>query len=164
MDYTDYSDKTLFSEEELPHAFEKIQNMDEFKVLEYLYALCPTWIRGRARHYASEYRVLEENWNRLCAQWNVTPREILLVDFLPDPTPEVLGAYQVLNLFCNHLTRMGYVIRKKSELFPCPGCQRLLLTEQVFEFLKQRQSPILPKEWKSACRDCIRQETVAEEA
>lgn len=152
-----YADKDLIAADELDQTLEKIHNFEnEFQLNDYAYLLLPQWILHRCDHYGAEYPQLEENWYRLCARWNVTPREILIVQSLPDPSQ--FAQYQVLMAFCNQFTRYGYVVRNKSELFPCRQCGRALLTEKVYDFLTTRNPQGIPKRWSAVCQTCTEHE------
>jgi hypothetical protein len=153
MTLASYADTDLVSTEDLEQTLDKIHHFeDEFQLNEYAYILLPNWILHRCDHYASEYTQLEENWYRLCARWNVTPREILIVQYIPDPSQ--FAQYQILVAICNQLTRYGYVVRNKSELFPCRACSKALLTEKVYDFLVTRNPQGVPKRWSVTCQAC----------
>jgi len=153
MPLLSYTDRDLVSDQELEQTLDKILHFDnEFQLNEYVYVLLPQWILHRSEHYATEYPKLEENWYRLCASWNTTPREILIVQYLPDPSQ--FSQYQVLMAVCNQLTRYGYVVRNKSELFPCRQCNRALLTQKVYDFLVTRNPQSVPKRWSAVCQSC----------
>ena len=148
-------DRNLMRSEELPGALEKLNYIDdEWQLLGYAETILPNWIVHRCDHYAPEYQVLEQNWYRLCAQWKTVPRQILVVDYLPQ-SQEEFANYQVLLCFCNKLTHMGYVIRNKADLVPCQTCRRLLLSEKVYRLLKPHNTAGLPERWSPLCEDCI---------
>ena len=140
------------SSTERDHAIEKINQMDDRQVLEYVYHLYPDWIVRRLQHYALEYAVLENNWVQLCQRWNTTPQEILVVTFLPDQSN--ILSYQILMTFSNRLTKLGFVVRKESDLTACSVCKHALLSKEAFDFLKQRKSQFLPEKWTQVCQAC----------
>jgi hypothetical protein len=113
----------------------------------------PDWIVARCDRYVDDYHILGENWTKLCAQWNTTPQEILIVRTLPT---EDWSAYTLLERICNQLTRAGYVIRTQQELVPCPGCGGAQLTERVWSFLKARGAPAFAgaDTYPDRCRAC----------
>ena len=150
-----FSDVELCSTpEEVGRTLEKIQYLDdENRLFEYIEdALFPRWILVRLKDYAPEYKVLQDNWFRLCAQWQTSPRQILLVDFLPEQMN--FAEHKILGLVCNLLTKYGYVIRNKTELFPCQTCEKALLTQKVHDYLVQHKSNIVPPEWAPQCVSC----------
>jgi hypothetical protein len=148
--YKDTEQGDLFKE--LDQNLEKIQLMSTDRVMEYLFLFFPDWIVEQTQKYAKEYETLEQNWHRLCAQWKTVPRAILIVEYLPQP--EQYADYQLLLAFCNHLTRMGYVIRQRTDLQRCPNCGCAILSRFVHGFLKQRGSKMIPAVWSSYCIDC----------
>jgi hypothetical protein len=152
---TPYSDCVLLdSIDALQTTLEKIERIeDEYALLAYARTLLPDWIVHHCDHYASEYQVLEQNWMRLCAQWNVTPRQILVVRHLPQ-TQEEVNDHQLMFLFCNRLTRMGYVIRHQRDLVPCQVCKGILLSQEIYNVFKQRQSTGIPAAWSPLCSAC----------
>lgn len=151
--YTDAHLADILPEDERDRAIEKIGAIDSPNtLLEYAYYLLPQWIVDRTHAYTPEYRILEDNWHRLCAQWHATPQSILIVEYLPNQ--QNFEHHHVLSAFCNRLTHFGFVIRNKTELTLCQVCKRAMLTEKIVNYLAQHASNKFPKQWSPTCRDC----------
>lgn len=152
---TPYSDCVLFETgDDVQAALDKINLLDdEYALLAYARTLLPDWIVHHCDHYAPEYQILEQNWYQLCAHWRTTPRQILVVRHLPQ-TQEEVKDHQLMILFCNKLTRMGYVIRHKRDLVPCSQCKSILLSEAIYNVFKQRHSTGIPATWSPLCSAC----------
>lgn len=152
--YRAYTDLELLETKDDDAAFPPADvwmNADADSLLELVHRVLPGWILHRCLRYAAEYRVLLENWHRLCAQWQTPPREILIVKFLPqdDWVP-----FSVLQNVCNALTKCGYVVRNATELVACEQCGDALLSHAVLAHVQTRYPDRFAHEWTPRCLAC----------
>lgn len=145
--YLDSKLATNLSEE-----LSKIDNIPEHKLLRKVMLFIPAWVVKICKHYTNDFVFLEKNWQNLCNQWNTTPKEIIIVDFLP--REQGFEDYKILEKFCNRLTKYGFVIRSHTELVPCEICKNAQITEQVYRHLTHLHST--HKEWNPICTMCMR--------
>jgi hypothetical protein len=147
-------------EKEIEQIVDKISFLDGYALLSYADTILPNWILHKSKHYIPEYSNLEQNWYQLCQRWNTEPKHILMVQCIP-PQSEIYQ-YTILHTFCNLMTKSGFVIRTQSQVIPCRKCQRMMLSEPVWRYLKmqhdrhpnaQVQQPI-PKSWNEICHAC----------
>lgn len=164
--YENFLDTSLASgEEEVEKIHEKIKMIDNgYELLSYAYIIIPNWILHKSEHYISEYSHLERNWHELCTRWGTTPKYILAVDFIP-PQNEV-RQYSIVHTFCNLLTRHGYVIRHQSHLSSCQKCNKMMLSQQVWQHMKTQLDnyrskhpnsnipSTVPGYWGTICQEC----------
>lgn len=165
--YENFLDTSLASDkQEVEKIHEKLTMLDNngYEILSYAYILLPKWIVHRSEHYTLEYSQLERNWVNLCTRWNTTPKYILAVDFIP-PQNEI-NQYSIIHTFCNLLTRNGYVIRHQSHLSCCQKCNRMMLSQQVWQHMKAQMDhyrsknpdsnipSTVPDHWSSICQEC----------
>lgn len=125
----------------------KIDNLSDYDLLRNLPSF---WLLKSCKHYTNDYIFLEKNWHNLCNQWNTTPKEILIVEFLP--REQGVEDYKILESLCNKLTKYGYVIRNQTELVPCEVCKNAQITEYVYKHLTHLHTT--HKEWNPICTMC----------
>ena len=143
-----YMDSTLTQDiDKKVSTIENIKDSDLlYKVMEFI----PFWIVHSCKHYTDDFLFLEKNWINLCQQWNTTPKNILIVEYLP--REEGFTNYKILEIICNRLTKYGYVIRNQTELVPCELCKNAQITEQVYSHLKHLH--VSGKKWNTICNLC----------
>ena len=126
---------------------DKINKLHPSEIIYYIPTIIPTWLVYSCKHYTNDYLFLEQNWQKLCSLWQTTPKEILIVDFLPKQSFENM---RIIELICNKLTKFGYVIRSKTELTTCNTCKNAQVTENVSKFLTHLNIP----KWSENCSLC----------
>jgi hypothetical protein len=124
----------------------------------YIRETLPDWIVSRHQGYCSALFRFEAVWKGLCHQMNTTPKEIILVSFLPSipvpPTGNEFCEFRILEKVCDTLTRNGYIVRQAADFAVCERCGKLFLSKKAHTSLQAlfmsnspRPSPLLPLEW-----------------
>lgn len=117
----------------------------------------PTWIIGSMSGYSLDYPTLNDNWVEICQKMNIKPTEILLVEdlFLQDASlPAEHQTHKLVNTFAEILTRSGFVIRRKCDLFPCNNCGRAIPQSHIYDLMK-KQGLQVPEVWSTFCSTCL---------
>lgn len=143
--YLDSNIKKLLEENESK------ENIHIFKVIE---KIIPNWIIKKTNFYVKQYKTLENNWFKICSQWKTKPKEILIVEYLPDL--DNFENYTILRHIIESLTINGYVIRNIRDITTCDKCNGAMLNEVSFNFLKEQETSIISNDskWNSICDTC----------
>lgn len=130
---------------------ESKENVNIFDVIE---KIIPEWIIKRTYFYVEKYSTLQTNWKNLCSQWKTTPKEIILVEYLPDI--DKFEHYTTLRHIIDTLTFNGYVVRNIADITTCKRCNGAMLSEIAYNFMKEKSSlPMWNKEWSDTCDGCL---------
>lgn len=139
----------------------KLHDSQDYQtLLSWINLNLPNWIQEQLDDYAEEYTFLALNWAYLCVQWKTEPKQILIVEFLPnvclDPDYKEFEKYRILQVVIDGLSKNGFIIRKKSEIVACKGCQKALLSKEIYDFFKSKPNSHkkLPKVWNEYCLNC----------
>jgi hypothetical protein len=80
----------------------------------------PEWIITYLPRFSPDYPHIAANWHKVCAQLNVTPAQVMIVDYVS------LGDVKtsLIAHFAECFTRAGFAVRAKTEYIPCSesGC------------------------------------------
>lgn len=134
-------------------------------IFEIIQTIMPNWILKKTTSYVNKYEKLQQNWFYICSQMKTTPKEIVIVDFIPDtPLNQNDGSidtsslhfkqFHILRHVIDYLTYHGYVIRSHRDITTCTKCGRAMLTEFSFNFFKERKNNLFQDEWSEVCEDC----------
>lgn len=135
---------------------------DMFEIID---ILMPRWIIKRTTSYVNKYEKLQQNWFYICSQMKTTPKEIIIVDFIPetplnqkdgsiDTTSRQFRQFYTLRHIIDYLTYNGYVVRNYRDITTCIGCGKAMLTEFSFNFFKERKNDLFQNEWSDTCDGC----------
>ena len=102
--------------------------------------------------YSNDYKILRDNWHKICEVCKVNPTKIITVSKLPDNNDK---DFNVIHVICDTLSSMGYLIRRNQELIKCQVCGKGLLCQSLYDMFKSRNSPHLPEIWSQKCSSCI---------
>lgn len=128
---------------------EQIKNAPTLKELkDILDKLYPTWIKGIIKDYSIDYPTLKQHWHNICFENNVSPKEIMLVDFISFD-----DSYSIIRIFCEILTLSGFCIRTNNEIFSCKSCGNALVQSNYYNVLKDSGQSI-PDVWRTTCTNC----------
>jgi len=103
--------------------------------LEYVKHALPEWIVGECDAYDEDLSQLSRNWSHLCNRFNVPTQKILLVSHISFMNEETKSRNKCLNLVCDILTSLGYVVKDKHHFSLCPKCNRLTLSVESKKML-----------------------------
>lgn len=144
--WIDYSTDTLNQEfvTEAKHA--KEMGVESF--LSFVKSRMPNWIIDECDEYDSDLSQLSRNWNMLCNRFKVPTQKILLVEYLAFGEKEEVGKHKNLNLICDILTSLGFVVKDKQHFKICDNCHKLMLSDHVQKSLWTTNTI-----WK-VCRQC----------
>lgn len=112
----------------------------------------PTWISGIYKKYSTDYPFLSVSHSTFCKALKTTPKDIILVTFIPD---EGLLGFSVLQKFLDTFTCNGFVVRRDTEFSPCPECNSLIPDKSLHIKMYFMKPDETPKKWASYCRDCM---------
>lgn len=146
-------------EKDLIHTISKINNLETDDLLSWIDSIIPNWLITHTKDYAKEYYNLERNWYQLCQQWNVKPKHIIIVRFIPQN--HELSNYSILWTLCNRLTKDGNIIRTPLDLSLCERCTKAILSKNVIERIQKVRKSIpnpsptdIPSIWSPLCKEC----------
>ena len=120
----------------------KLRTIQE--VLEYIQSKHPGWIIDMYDGYSSDYKELSDNWVKVCDTFKTSPQRIILIERF-----ELDDHYN----FAELLTQTGFVIRTRYEFSPCPKCNLIIPTQQIYEKLKESKKSV-PEVWSQSCSTC----------
>ncbi len=129
---------------------DKCKDKDEVKDL--INDTFPGWLVSYGKFYSKDYVHLTANWKHICKRAGVEPQYIILVDQIPIFEKDT----ELLQHFCEKMTKMGYVVRRKEEFIFCKVCGAVVPSETTYDMMKLMMgSKIpLPKTWSDKCSGC----------
>jgi hypothetical protein len=135
--------------ENTPEVLAKLAILPTIKeVKELVDNIFPKWITTVMNSYSTDYPNLQRNWLKLSKMSGVEPVEILIVeDMVFD------DAHTLIRTFAELFTRCGYMVRRKSEFFPCETCGKALPSEELYDKMKDK-NVIIPVAWGEKCSGC----------
>lgn len=137
------------NEDILKNIFDSLKNCkssDEIQnVIENTF---PGWLIHGTDKYSDDYPNLQENWLKICNMINTTPKKIVIVDDIYFDKNHLL-----INIFCERMTREGYIVRRKCEFQCCEICGCAIPTFNLYLTMKQKGLKV-PNEWRRKCKKC----------
>lgn len=109
----------------------------------------PGWLIYSTDYYSKDYYMLTENWYKICDNLKVKPQKIILVDQINFDNKNHL----LMHIFCERMTREGYIVRRKEELTICSECYNAIPTLYLYNILKQKGFKV-PDRWSNKCINC----------
>jgi len=133
-----------------PNVLEIAKQIREMPTLEDVKKLMdktfPDLFIGSIKSYSQDYPTLNNNWKKIAKLAGSQPLEILIFD-------EHSENDTLVKCFAECLTSAGFMVRKKSQFFPCEKCGRALPSPQIWELLKLNNTPC-PEKWSKTCSKC----------
>jgi len=108
----------------------------------------PDWVQGFINDYSDDYPNLKQHWMNICFENKVTPKQIMIVDFV-----SFEDNYSLIRIFSEILTLSGFCVRSKNELFSCKNCGKAIPQSHVYNLLKEGGQDI-PDLWRTTCSNC----------
>ncbi len=125
----------------------------EAGMLDFLLGFFPDWVIAHTQEYCHDYPHLQYNWHKICDQNKIVPKKIIIVDkVFFDLKTNV--THNLLMSVCEHLTCLGYVIRRREEFIGCGVCGRAIPDQQVYNLMKHKTIRPLPMVWSPKCSEC----------
>jgi hypothetical protein len=62
--------------------------------------------------------------------------------------------YTILQAFCEIMVKNGYIVRRDDELFGCKKCNKVLLSKNMWNALKEKGFKSIPEKWSEYCKEC----------
>jgi hypothetical protein len=134
---------------------EELSLVSTFKTLEdvknHIATIFPDWYVGMIPKYSDDYIILQDNWNNLCVEINTTTKSIIIIrdeEFM-------LPNHELSKLYCELFTRLGFCVRKSSDLITCTVCNNALPREHLYNLLKEKFTSQVPAVWSTKCTTCV---------
>ena len=145
---TQYSDP---SDTEMKEIFDRLKNLEkDEEIHELIQEVLPGWIVSIAEEYSPDYPHLTANWKKICKDVKTTPKLIVLVDEIYFDQN-----HTVMHIFCERMTRSGYVVRRTAEFALCPVCKKVRPNKQMHKFMVEKQPNLpIPRHWFESCLKC----------
>lgn len=99
------------------------------------------WLIYIADEFSVDYNYMNDNWTRVTNELGISKRNILIVKEMD---------FKIHNNFCEYLTRLGYLVRPISDFTKCKNCNKIIMTENKYNIMKQYKVPIGDK-WSENC-------------
>lgn len=145
-DYIDYETDKIISELKICPT-----GGDVFKLI---YSTFPNWIIDSYESYSTDYEILQNNWLQTCIKLNYIPQKIIMVDKL-NLNKELQNQYILISTFSEVLTRMGFIVRSKYDIISCVVCNKVLLSELLYNSISNEGSLFIkPSRWSNKCINC----------
>lgn len=110
----------------------------------------PNWMRHFYSTYSQDYPSLIFGYVSVCKNLNVSPKGIILVDFIPTESENCT----LLIKFLDTMTVNGFCVRKLSEFFPCSICSALIPSKSIYTKLAFTKPECVPEKWSNKCIKC----------
>lgn len=131
----------------------KIINSKTFKEIEELIRdVFPDWIICFISRYSYDYKNLENNWEEILKNSNVSKKSILMVDYMNKNEKD--SDYELINTFASIYITSGFAVRTKYEITYCNVCNAAIPTENIFNKMKEKNIPLLIDKWSPKCSTC----------
>lgn len=115
---------------------------------EFTLKYLPGWLVRSYDKYCEDYPRLDENWTSICEKVKQTKKSIVAVTSIPVDEDHLL-----IHLLCERFTRLGYTVRRDSELIPCSVCDAAIPSRDTWKHMK-RMSLDVPNKWSDQCSTC----------
>ena len=146
MDTDIYTDS---DEESMKMVLKELESIgDHNKIHELISRTFPTWLIHSTSKYSEDYPHLDKNWTFICERNGASKRQIVIVDHIIKDDDHLL-----INIFCERMTREGYIVRRKEEFIGCDICGAAIPSERVYRHMKDNSLPV-PDVWCQKCSSC----------
>ena len=109
----------------------------------------PKWILLYLDKYSDDYPHLQNNWENITKEYNISKCQMVIVDKLINDDKHTL-----INIFAEIYTRAGFIIRTKDEIIPCEKCFSAIPNIETYETMKCDGLPV-PEYWLRVCQGCL---------
>jgi hypothetical protein len=134
---------------------EELSLISTFKTLEdvktHIELVFPKWYIGMINTYSTDYTVLDKNWKDLCEQINTSPKAVVIISDDNFMSPD----HSLSRVYCELFTKLGFCIRRSSDLITCTVCHSGIPREHLYNLLKDKCSSDVPAVWANKCSTCM---------
>lgn len=152
--YIDSMDKDIYIDPEEVHMKKILKELegigDQDKIQALIVKSYPTWLLHSTDKYSVDYPHLDKNWSTICDKNGVKKGKIVIVDAIIKDNDHLL-----INIFCERMTREGYVVRRRGELIDCQKCGAAIPSKIVYKHMKAYNLPV-PNKWSDTCSTCVK--------
>jgi len=142
MSYTDPDNK-----DEIIEQLKELDSTQDIRSM--IEEIFPGWLKWYASGYSKDYPHLTNNWSFICRKNNTSAKKVIIVDEIFFDKEN----HFVLMLFCEIMTRNGYVVRRKEEYVSCKNCEKAIPSKHVWQQMKNA-GLIIPQIWSDKCSEC----------
>ena len=108
----------------------------------------PGWLCRSTDRYCEDYPSLNKNWEILCQKANTEKKMIYTVKEIVFDDKHLLQ-----NIFCERLSREGFIMRREEELCFCKVCEAAIPSKKIHGVMKHHNLPV-PEVWRDCCSKC----------
>ena len=126
-----------------------IRTMGE--IFELIDKTFPSWVIHIVDNFSNDYPFLDQNWANICKELNVRKAKIIIVRQISLIKEE--SNNKLIKIFCELLTKAGFIVRDVNDLQLCSKCGNALPTQGMYNTLKTMKVTI-PEEYISECSKC----------
>ena len=129
----------------------RLKNCPTLKeITELVNEVFPAWIIYFLDNYSPDYEHIQINWEFVMKKNNMKRGQILIVDYFIDDSD-----HELLKIFTEIYTILGFMVRTKEELKKCDVCNSALPTEKTFNKIKESNDVKLRFDvWSPKCSTC----------
>ena len=96
--------------------------------------------------FCEDYPELNKNWEKVCKKAKTTTKHIIILDDYTDDC-------NLVNIFAECFTTVGFAVRRKSEFIPCEKCLKAIPAKSLHTFFKEKGVAV-PEIWSQQCISC----------
>jgi len=128
---------------------ENFENLTHDECIAKVNTDLPGWLTGVYDAYRSDYPHLISNWLKVCKMVKTSPKKILLVKEIPHIRDENLNM-KIID-YCNILARLGYIVRRESELVVCKSTGKIIPSKELHKYMltSPNLKSLIPEVWNN---------------
>jgi hypothetical protein len=104
---------------------------DPSTVLRYTNQILPGWIKGYSIQFSKDLGKYNEQWARGCAQLDVEPQSVILVESTHLETQKT--THTLVRKAIEMLTTHGYVVMDLVNFAVCSQCEQVIVSKEKME-------------------------------
>jgi hypothetical protein len=132
--------------EEVKNSLKNCPTLKE--VIDLIEKTFPGWIITFLDKYSNDYPHLETNWDIITKETNIHKAKILIVDKI-----EEHDNYELIQIFVQLFNKVGFIVREKTEIFPCRVCKSAIPHKASYDKMKELKINVTD-EWSEKCSEC----------
>ena len=115
---------------EIKELIKKFPSLKE--IIDLINQVFPGWIITFLDKYSDDYPHLESNWNILTKETNIQKAKILIVEKIDEGDD-----YELIQIFVQLFNKIGFIVREKTEIFPCKMCKSAIPHKPSYDKMKE---------------------------
>lgn len=126
-----------------------MENLNHDEIIAKINKDLPNWLVSIAKDYSKKFPYFIKNWNLMCKRLKTTKKYILIVNQIPHIRDK--NADTKIFDYCNNLTKLGYIIRRKQELMLSTN-GKAIPTRQMYDYMCKNANlrEFMPKTWSDS--------------